>query len=310
MTIRRLAALLIMCCIAASARAGDGMQSITALWNDFSTALRRGDYQLAHSMFSPESRAAMPYQVFVLEYGPASVARELILSPPESLTTKTDGDWGEISFSGLNSGSGRPFRVGVALVRNQGAWGLVAARNEGVERLEASARFVLSLATKWRGDPEASAKLSSWLGGIEDFPTLQYYRFETDGRIFRAVPLSNGLRAFHVDEWDMIKPGLTSPPPAVLLPDPLADPAPTARRPAAPLPELGEPVEPLPPLPPPPPRLVNGLPELAEPPGASAAFPELDVFQEPDVPPPSPPARPRQPDEWAPSPFQLPDVIR
>lgn len=309
MIMRRFAAILLFYCVAAAANAGDGMRSITALWDDFSSALRRGDYPLAHSMFSAESRAAMPYQVFVLEYGPASAARELILSPPESLTTRTDGDWGEISFSGLNSGSGQPFRVGVALVRNQGAWGLVAARNEGVERLEASARYVLSLAVKWRGDPEASAKLSAWLAGIEDFPTLQYYRFETDGRIFRAGPLAKGLRAFHVDEWDMVKPGLSSPPPAVLLPEALAAsapaPAPAAGQAAAPLPELGEPAPSLPP-PPPPPQLVNGLPEMSEPPGASAALSGLDVFQEPDIPPPLPPPS----EEWTPSPVQLPDVIR
>lgn len=305
---RRLAAILLFCFVAAAANAGDGMRSITALWDDFSSALRRGEYPLAHSMFSAESRAAMPYQVFVLEYGPASAARELILSPPESLTTRTEGDWGEIGFSGRNSGSGQPFRVGVALVRNQGAWGLVAARNESVERLEASARYVLSLAIKWRGDPEASAKLSAWLADMKEFPTLQYYRFETDGRIFRAGPLAKGLRAFHVDEWDMVKPGLSSPPPTVLLPETPTvaspAPAPSASQAAAPLPDLGEPAAPMP-LPPPPPQLVNGLPEMSEPPGATAALSGLDVFQEPDIPPPLPPA-----EEWTPSPAQLPDVIR
>lgn len=306
---RKSAAILILCLLlAAAAPAGDGMRAIAAVWDDFASALRRGDYPLAHSMFSAESRAAMPYRVFVLEYGPASAARELILSPAESLTARTDGDWGEISFSGLNSGSGRPFRVGVALVRNQGTWGLVAARNESVERLEASARYILSLAVKWRGDAEAAPRLSAWLETLEDFPARRHYRFETNGEFFRAAPLTAGLRAFHADEWNTIKPGLSSPPTPAQPPLPQFTPAPPAGGRGAPLPELDEPVAPTPLPPQRRQQLVDGLPEMSEPPGAPSPFPGLDVFREPDIPTPLPPRRPAE--EWASPAIHLPDVIR
>ncbi len=283
--------ILILFLFAPSLPAGDDIQAVGALWNDFVAALRRGDYRAAHGLFSPESRAAMPYGDFVREYGPLSIAREMILARPESQSTRLDRDWAEIAYAGTSPGAGRPFRVGVSAVRNAGAWGLVAARNEENERSEAAARAFLAEASAWRGSPEAGRRLEGAIAAGGANPLFVRYRFETDGDVYRALPKSPGLRAFHTDAWGVVKQGADPAPPA---PPPPPDPiAPIARAARAPLPELGETPLPPPPLPPPPPPArptVNGLPELSEPPlPIPGAPPGMGEMPEPPLPPPPPP---------------------
>lgn len=125
------------------APAGDGIEAIGGVWRDFVAAVRRGDYDAAHRLFSEQSRAAFPLPAFMDEYGPLSAARETLLAEPSSLSTDVNGDWGEIRFTVRLPVSGKSLRVGVTFVRNDDVWSLVAARNETRERLEAGIREVL-----------------------------------------------------------------------------------------------------------------------------------------------------------------------
>ncbi len=289
--------------------AGDDIQAVGALWNDFAAALRRGDYRAAHGMFSAESRAAMPYAEFVREYAPASAAREMLLAKPESQSTRLDHDWAEIAYSGVGAGTGRPFRVGVSAVKNGGVWGLVAARPEASERVGAAARAVLAEAAAGRGDPAARRRLEEWAAaGAATSPVFGRYNFETDGESFRALPRGPGLRAFHLDEWGLVKQGAAAAPAAPPPPEP-APPASGAAAKRAPLPELGE--IPLPPPPPPPPArpTENGLPELAEPPPVPAAPPGRDEMPEPPLPPPPPAGGVTAPSRREVEEVLLPDTI-
>ncbi len=314
---RRAALILsLLFCLAAPARAGDDIQAITALWSDFVSAVRRGDYARAHGLFSAESRTAMPYADFVREYGPLSLAREMVLAKPESMSTSLNGDWAELTYGGYRPGTGRQFKVGVGMTKNLGAWGLVAARNEEPERIEAAVRSFLATAAGLRGLPNAGQLLSDMISQANN-PALTRYRFDSDGRTLKAVPLAKGLRSFHVDEWGQVRPGefagRSVPPPDCPVPDQAPDkPAPSALlRELGPIPGLNEkPPLPLPPAAPP--AAVNGLPELREPPmiplsGAAGR----DELPELAPPPPLPAASSRtvvripEPEKQ----FHLPDVI-
>lgn len=258
---------IILCLFAAiltapTARAQDDMQAVGAVWADFVGSLRRGAYPSAHSLFSPGSRNAMPYPEFVSEYGPLSAAREMVLAKPESLGTALDGDWAEITYGGTTPGTGRKFKVDVAFVKNQGAWGLVAARNESVERVEAGARSLLALIWNARAQGTPKELVTALNAAHAKNPVLQLYRIETDGRTVRAFPQKSGLRTFSLDNTGMVKAmgdpdqnqlpasaeQLQIPTQSVLLPGDLP---PEAVKPAAPQ------------------LLENGMPELAEPPPRS-----------------------------------------
>ncbi|MDR3077987.1 MAG: hypothetical protein LBV15_04405, partial [Planctomycetota bacterium] len=160
---------------------------------------------------SSESRAALPYDDFVREYGPLSAAREMVLAKPESRTTRVEGDWAEITNSGILPESGRRLNLGVAAVKNQGTWRLVAARNEAAERVESLARSILRLAAAWRGWPDAGERLKELAAAetAKNNPVFVRYRFEAGGGSFYAIPLRPGLRHFHVDAWGEIRSGLS-----------------------------------------------------------------------------------------------------
>ena len=283
---------------ASPAGAGDEMRAVSALWQDFVAALRRGDYRSAHGMFSPESRLALPYADFVREYGPLSAAREMVLARPESMSVRMDGDWAEIASSGVLPESERRLNLGVAAVNNQGTWGLVAGRNEAAERIESMARSLLRRLAAWRGRPDADERLKEFVAAetARENPVLARYRFEAGRGVFHALPLQPGLRRFYVDAWGEVRSGLPSsgqPPgsggrgqtviggsPArtrALPPDPFA-----ARPLAANPKENGE------------------SPELSEPPASRPELPEL----------PEPAGRGTAVPPFEPDPVSLPDAIR
>ncbi len=267
-----------------SARALDEIHGVTPVWNDFVSALRRGDYRNAHGLFSSQSRQAMPYAEFVDEYGPLSASREIILARPDSLSTSVDGDWGEINYGGLNPGTGRKFSVGVSFVRNRGGWGLVAARNETVERIEAGARALLRLLweNRARGEPrELAAALAKAQAGN---PGLRVYRLETDGRRFTAFPGEKGFRTFFVDGMGGVRSLEETP--ETLSPARSGRSIGRVPRESAIIPKA------------PPARDPDAMPELADP-GPAAPAPQLNDWAEPPMPAPS--ASPR---------VSLPDTIR
>lgn len=280
------------------AAAMDDMREVADIWRDFLASLRRGDYPNAHALFSPESRAAMPYGEFVAEYGPLSSAREMLLAKPESQSTAVDNDWAEITIGGVNPGSGRRFKIGVAFVRNLGSWGLVAARNEGVERTEAGARALLRAAWAARDRAGPAEILSAAAVAQEQNPLLRHYRLEIDASGFRVFPREKGLRTFFVDSLGMVRSlERSEPPPPAGRPAPMVA---VPRRTAVP-----------PPLesPSPAPRLdEDGMPEMAEPPPPHGFSVDLmDELAEPPLPfegrMPAPSAR-------TPPPLALPEVIR
>lgn len=254
----------------------DDIQAVGAVWNDFVSSLRRGDYTNAHGLFSPESRAVMPYAEFVAEYGPLSAAREMVLAKPESLATNVGDDWAEITYGGTNPGTGKKFKVGVALVKNRGGWGLVAARNEAPERVEAGARGLLRMvwAARDKGTPrELVAALNA---AHAKNPLMQYYRIETDGAAIRAFPLERGLRTFYLEGSGVVRAvGEGEPEPRRLPAEAMRVPERSAlSREEPPKPDR--------------PALENGMPELSEPPprggrGAAGAA-QLDEFAEPPMP--------------------------
>lgn len=251
-----------------AAGAQDDMRAVGAVWSDFVGSLRRGAYANAHSLFSPGSRAAMPYAEFVAEYGPLSVAREMVLAKPESLGTTLDGDWAEITYGGTSPGTGRKFRVGVAFVRNRGGWGLVAARNEAAERVEAGARALLRMVWDARGRGTPKELVAALSAAHAKNPVLQAYRIETDGQVVRAFPLQAGLRTFYLDGAGMVKAAgeADAPPPAQ-----------PARADALRIPEYSVlPGEKLPEKKTAPAMLENGMPELSEPPPRGASTRELE----------------------------------
>ena len=190
---------------ASSAYALDDIQGVSAVWSDFVASLRRGDYVNAHGLFSAQSRAAMPYREFVAEYGPSSSAREMVLAKPDSQATNLDGDWAEIAYGGVNPGTGRKFRVGVSFVKNQSGWGLVAARNETAERVEAGARGLLRLLWENRMHGAPRDLVTALTRAQAGNPVLKYYRLETNGETFRAFPLERTLRTFYVDGWGAVR---------------------------------------------------------------------------------------------------------
>lgn len=264
---------LFLLALAANVAAADDLQGVGAVWNDFVASLRRGDYPNAHSLFSPESRETMPYPEFVAEYGPLSAAREMILAIPESQSTSMDGDWAELTYTGVNPGTGRKFRVGASLVRNGGNWGLVAARNETVERVQAGARDLLRLAWEARDRAEAEQLAAALSAAHAQNPVLRYYRIEAANEGgFLAFPVQQGLRTFYTDAWGVVKSVEQSPPPQRgVSAERLDVPARSAAMPT--------------PLPPPempaPPSLENGMPEMAEPPPAGIARDMPDELAEP-----------------------------
>lgn len=257
-------ALFMIVCLSAAAPAGDDIQAISGLWNGFVQALDRGDYRRAHNFFSQESKQALPFADFVLEYSPVSVARELVLAKPENLSTSLDGDWAELTYGGYRQGTGRPFAVAVSMVKNGDAWGLVAARNEQRERLEAGARMLLRMAASVRGLPNARQLMGDLLARESADPALSVYRFDTDGDILKAMPSVQGLRGFHVDPAGAVRPGL--------------QPAPEPKAP----PPVPEPKPPEPPAP----IMVDGLPEIGEPPQLPPGLGVGEVLPEMLPPPP------------------------
>lgn len=286
------------------ARAIDDMRAATAVWNDFTASLRRGDYPGAHRLFSPESRIALPYAEFVAEYGPLSAAREMVLVNPESLSTRLDGEWAEIAFGGVAPGTGRRFKVGVSLVKNQGNWGLVAARNERNERLETEARAVLRAAAPWRGRQDAGHFLDELQGANAGSVLFQFYRFEATDASFRAIPLREALRAFHLDGHGEVR---------VFAESNQAQPWKIQ------IDADFEPVIPVPPSPPaasrPPASSSSGndMPEMTEPPlvvPPLGAHPRFDEMPEPTEPPALPPSPlPPQPSIRRAESQLLPDTI-
>ncbi len=296
---RRIFFVLLFAALAAPApvRAVDDMQAVTAVWADFTASLRRGDYRAAHQLFSPQSQLAMPYADFVSEYNPISVAREMVLARPENQATNLQTDWAELTFSGTNPATGRPFRVGVSLVKNAGRWGLVAARNEERERTEAEARAVLVFAWNNRTAAPTLREVAAAIVRTQgNNPVFGYYRLESDGELFRMFPLQPGIRTFYVDKLGEVRSVEQTPP------------APRLESAAAlPVPERTPPPEP---PPPPPARDRNVMPELAEPPGP-AGRPGRPGGAEAMPEPPEPPApdsgRTRIPD--SPPSLRLPDTI-
>ncbi len=286
--------------VPAPVRAVDDMQAVTAVWADFTASLRRGDYRAAHQLFSPQSQLAMPYADFVSEYNPISVAREMVLARPENQATNLQTDWAELTFSGTNPATGRPFRVGVSLVKNAGRWGLVAARNEERERTEAEARAVLVFAWNNRTAAPTLREVAAAIVRTQgNNPVFGYYRLESDGELFRMFPLQPGLRTFYVDKWGEVRSAEQTPP------------APRLESAAAlPVPERTPPPEP---PPPPPARDRNVMPELAEPPGPAGRpgragrSASLDAMPEPPEPPAPENGRTRIPD--SPPSLRLPDTI-
>lgn len=246
----------------------DEIQGVAAVWNDFVGALGRGDYAGAHGLFSPQSRLAMPYGEFVEEYGPLSAAREIILAKPDSLATAIDGDWGEITCGGVNPGTGRKFSIGVSFVRNQGGWGLVAARNETAERVEAGARSLLRLLWENRMHGAPRDLVAALARAQANNPVLRFYRLETDGNRFVAFPNERALRTFFVDERGDVRPVEQTPrtPP----------PAPIAPREAPPPPPVSAPPAPRPDP--------SAMPELTDPGDASPPSALLDDWAEPPMP--------------------------
>jgi hypothetical protein len=271
--------------------AGDDIREVSAMWEDFVAALRRGDYRAAHGLFSPESRAALPYPDFAREYGPLSAAREAVLARPESRSTRLEGDWAEIECQGTNPGSGRRFRIVASAVKNVDVWSLVAGRNEARERLEAAAREVIRTCSAWRGLPDAAQKLARLVETGTGGPVFTSYRFETDGRDFRAIPQGQGLRPFHLDAWGMVRPGTSS-----------ANIQPLAASPGGN--DMPPSILAIPPIPPPPSAPATGLPELSEPPAGPAGL----TGGLPELPPPAP--APRTVGIYDQEPLTLPDSIR
>lgn len=273
-----------------SACALDELRGVGAVWSDFVGALRRGDYMNAHGLFSAQSRRAMPYGEFVEEYGPLSAARELILAKPDSLSTRVDGDWGEIAYGGVNPGTGRKFSVGVSFVRNRNAWGLVAARNESLERVEAGARALLRLLWENREHGAPRDLVAALVKAQSANPVFQYYRLETDGARFTAFPREEVLRTFFVDEWGAIRSPEEAPrQPSTLQTTPQASALAPSPAPAAPRP------------------YPSVMPELSEP-GAAAPAPRAPASLDDWAESPMPGAAPRVPAE-RPN-VMLPDTIR
>lgn len=265
--------LLVFAFLVSSAPALDDMRSVTAVWDDFVASVRRGDYPNAHRLFSPESRVALPYPEFVAEYGPLSPAREMVLAPPESRNLSLDGDWAEMEIGGVNAGTGRKFRVAVSFVRNQGRWGLVAARNETPEKVEAAMRGILRAVWEIRDRAPGRELAAAVMETHAASPLFKYYRLEAAGDGFQAFPLRPDLRAFRVDALGMVRAlGQTGAPedaaPAALPPPPPRRTPPPERTAGADgfgPPEMPEP---------PPPFEAGPMGELPEPPafgGGSAA---------------------------------------
>lgn len=273
----------------AAVAAMDDIQGVTAVWSDFVASIRRGDYPNAHSLFSPESRAALPYAEFVAEYGPLTPAREMVLARPESQATDLDGDWAEFNYGGVNPATGRKFRVGVSFVRNQGAWGLVAARNETKERVEAGIRTILRMVWDIRDRAPARELVAMVSASHGEYPIFRFYRLEAAGDRFQAFPLQPGLRTFYVDGAGVVR-SLEQPEPPGSTP-----------RGMSPPPERSA-------LPPPAPAPAavddNGMPEMAEPPPAFVF--DLDG----ELPEPPPPGAMGWEPASPPPPVTLPDAIR
>lgn len=299
---------------AVPARAGDDIEAVSALWSDFVSALRRGDYPRAYGLFSPESRESMPYDHFVGDYGPLTTALEMVLAKPESRFTRLEGEWAELTYDGFRPGSGHPFRVAVAAVRNQGSWALVAGRNEVRERTEAAVRTLLLALTGLRHLPNAMELTANMVQeAMANQPALRQYSFDAPAGNIRALPQNKGLRAFHVDAWGQVRPGQQSSsatPPSANVPVSTAPSQGMGIMVLGPIPELAEAVSARPPV------LVNGLPELSEPPLAGTgetnaipgSIPELlappPLFHAPGLPSPSLPSLILEPER-----FELPEVI-
>ncbi len=293
-----LLAVLLIILVLPTADALDDIQGVTAVWNDFAASVRRGDYRRAHALFSPQSRAILPYADFVTEYGPLSAAREMVLAKPASQSTSLDGDWAQLAYGGVNPSTGRGFRVVVSFARNNGRWGLVAARNEEPERVEAAARGLLSMLWHNRRLAPPADLLAAMQAAQANNPALRHYRFEWDGARFQAFPQTPRLRTFYLDESGEVR--------SVELVEDTALPRAEAAV-SAPPPEPTPPSDPLEMPEPAVPPLVEGLPELSEPPLPGATVNLEDELPEPP-PPPGPPGRPALPRE-RPT-VSLPDVIQ
>lgn len=292
--------LLLAILVAGPVRGQDEIQAVGAIWSDFVSSLRRGDYPNAHALFSPESRAAMPYAEFVAEYGPLSAAREMVLTKPESQGTSVDDDWAELSYGGTNPGTGRKFKVGVAFVKNDGGWGLVAARNETPEKVEAGARGLLRLLWNARGQGGAKELVAALNAAHAKNPVLQFYRIETDGRAVRAFPLRPGLRTFSLDGLGMVR-SMERPATAARQPAPTGEMR-VPEKSAIPAKEPEQPKRPEWPV------GADGMPELSEPPPRAGARSTAELDDE-IAEPPMPPARNEPPRRERPA-VSLPDRIQ
>ncbi|MCD8352324.1 MAG: hypothetical protein LUC93_17105 [Planctomycetaceae bacterium] len=293
-----LLSVLLIVLVLPNADALDDIQGVTAVWNDFAASVRRGDYRRAHALFSPQSRAILPYADFVTEYGPLSAAREMVLAKPASQSTSLDGDWAQLAYGGVNPATGRGFRVVVSFARNNGRWGLVAARNEEPERVESAARGLLSMLWQNRRLAPPADLLSAMQTAQANNPALRHYRIEWDGSRFQAFPRTPRLRTFYLDESGEVRSVELVEDTALPVQEPAAMPDSPIPLPPPDDMEMPEPAAP---------PLVEGLPELSEPPLPGAGVNLQDELPEPP-PPPGPPGRPELPRE-RPS-LSLPDVIQ
>lgn len=263
---------LLLCAASCACRAADDIQAVSAVWTDFSAALRAGEYARAHAMFTAQSQAAMDLSRFTAEYNPLSLTREMVTAKPESLTVVIDGEWAQLRYGGVFAGTGERFALSASLTRNEGIWALVADRNERPERIEAAARSLLLLYASVRGQADARERWRQALDNISStLPVGTYYRFSNDSGVIAALSNTPRLRSFHLDAYDRVLPG------GKPTPQPLPQALPqTAQPPApAPMPEpnaLWEPAEP-PPLP----GAGPEPPEMPEPPEPAGGVPTVSL---------------------------------
>lgn len=196
---------LLLALLAAPVRAAGGaVGEIASLYADFTAAIARGDYPVSYRLFSEQSRAAFSYADFVRDYGPLSAARETILLEMDNYSSRVEGDWGEVRYQVRLPRSGQSLAVVVSFVRNDGVWSLVAARNEGQERLEAVARSLLA----WlAGRRDVAAGSADELAVLEGNPVQRFYEINRQQGVLQARPRLAGLRAFYVDAWGRIRQG-------------------------------------------------------------------------------------------------------
>ncbi|MDR0361083.1 MAG: hypothetical protein LBJ46_00105 [Planctomycetota bacterium] len=195
----------LLCIFVAAVHAGDSpsgrggsIQTVGAVWSDFCASLGRGDYASAYSFFSADSRQVFPFPDFLVEYGPLSRARELVLSEPIAFAVNLHGDWAEIVFTVEMPVLAQEQRISVGMVRRLGKWELVAGRNEARERTEAAARNTLRHLGGLRIADENALGAALRSPPLAGDPIFSQYRFHVADGVVAALPLRESLRPYHV----------------------------------------------------------------------------------------------------------------